>query len=266
MPNTDCPEPNSSHVPGDQVDQTEQDAAVEPPYSFVVHHPHLERESRGRLGTDEGLLRSTGKAVSGLAAERAGPTLTGGVFSTDGSYEQDLYWKDEPQGTLLEGEDALSVLISTLLENRRQLEANARLDEPLSHRALHIPDARIALLWHLAHLREVGARATIRRLIDGAEDEVPMPSLNDLEALPKLAKAPNQVIGQLTGVGIESQTSCRVEITKGKPMIVEGMTLAAATKLMLAGCSVTGTKVEEGGVVYLRDAKFDIDVQGNLDV
>jgi hypothetical protein len=212
------------------------------------------------------ILRNTGKAVSGLAAERAGPALTGGVFSTDGSYEQDLCWEDEPQGTLLEGEDAPSVLISTLLENRRQLEANARLDEPLSHRALHIPDARIALLWHLAHLREVGARATIRRLIDGAEVEVPMPRLNDLDALPKLAKAPNQVIGQLTGVGIESQTSCRVEITKGKPMIVEDMTLAAAAKLMLAGCRVSGTKIEEGGVVYLRDAKFDTDVQGSLDV
>lgn len=269
MPINDLSEPESPQIPSDQVDQvdqTEQVTADESPYSLVVHHPHLERESRGRLGTDEEILRLTGKSASGLAAERAGPTLLGGVFSTDGRYEQDFGWKGEPQGGLLEGEDALGVLISTLSENRRQLEANAALREPLSHRALHIADARMAWLWHLAHLREAGARVTIRRNIDGVQVEVPMPSKDDLDALPRVARDPNQVIGQLTGVGIEGPTSCRVEITRGKSMIVEGTNVANAAKMMLEGCRVSGTKVEEGGVVYLRDAAFEIGAQRDLDL
>ena len=269
MPITDLSEPESRQIPSDQVDegdQTEQVAEEEPPYSLVVHHPHLERESRGRLGTDEEILRLTGKAVSGLAAERAGPTLLGGVFSTDGRYEQDLGWKDEPQGGLLEDKDALSGLISTLSENQRQLEANAALREPVSHRALHIADARMAWLWHLAHLRETGARVTIRRNIDGVEVEVPLPSKDDLDALPRVARDPNQVIGQLTGVGIEGPMSCRVEITKGKSLIVEGMAVAEAAKLMLEGCRITGTKVEEGGIFHLRNARFNLEEQGCLDI
>ena len=269
MPITDLSEPESRQISCDQVDQvdpTEQAAAEEPPYSLVVHHPHLERESRGRLGTDEDILRHTGKAASGLAAERAGPTLLGGVFSTDGRYEQDLAWKDESQGDLLDGEDALSVLISTLWENRRQLESNAALREPLSHRALHIADARMAWLWHLAYLRESGARVAIRRNSDGQEVEVPLPSKDDLDALPRVARDPNQVIGQLTGVGIEGSTSCRVEITRGKWVIVEGMTATEAAKLMLEGCRVTGTKVEERGALYLRHASFETNAQGDLDI
>lgn len=269
MPINDLSEPESRQNPSDQVDQvdhTEQAAAEEPPYSLVVHHPHLERESRGRLGTDEDILRLTGKAASGLAIERAGPTLLGGVFSTDGRYEQDLAWKDEPQSGLLEGEDATSALISTLSENRHQLEANAVLGEPVSHRALHIADARMSSLWHLAHLRETGARVTIRRNSDGLEVEVPLPRKDDLDALPRVARDPNQVIGQLTGVGIEGPTSCRVEITRGKPMIVDSMTVAEAAKLMLDGCRVTGTKVEEGRALYLRHASFEINAQGDLDL
>ena len=269
MPITDLSEPESLQIPsdqGDQVGRTTQVAEEEPPYSFVVHHPHLERESRGRLGTDEDILRLTGKAVSGLAAERAGPILLGGVFSTDGRYEQDLGWKDEPQGGLLQDKDALSVLISTLSENRRQLEANAALREPLSHRALHIADARMAWLWHLAYLRDASARVTIRRNIDGLEVEVSLPSKDDLDALPRVARDPNQVIGQMTGVGIEGPTSCRVEITRGKSMIVDSMTVAEAAKLMLEGCRVTGTKFEEGGALYLRDVVFEINAQGGLDL
>ena len=269
MPITDLTEPESRQIPSDHVDEvghTERVAAEEPPYSLVVHHPHLERESRGRLGTDEDILRHTGKAASGLAAERAGPTLLGGVFSTDGRYEQDLAWTDEPQGELLEGEDALSLLISTLSDNRRQLESNSALREPVSHRALQIADARMAWLWHLANLGEAGARVTIRRNIDGMEVEVPLPRKDDLDALPKVARDPNRVIGQLTGVGIEGPTSCRLEVTRGKWMIVEGMTPAEATKLMLQGCRVTGTKVEEGGVLYLRNASFETCAQGELGI
>lgn len=269
MPITDLTEPESRPIQSDRVDQldhSERVAAEEPPYSLVVHHPHLERESRGRLGTDEDILRHTGKAASGLAAERAGPTLLGGVFSTDGRYEQDLAWKDEPQGELLEGEDALSLLISTLSDNRRQLESNAALREPVSHRALQIADARLAWLWHLAHLRETGARVTIRRNGDGEEFEVPLPRKDDMDALPKVARDPNRVIGQLTGVGIEGPTSCRLEVTRGKWMIVESMTVAEAAKLMLEGCRVTGTKVEEGGALYLRNASFEINAQGDLDL
>ena len=269
MPITDLSEPERSQIPSDQVDQadhTEQVEADVPPYSLVVYHPHLERERLGRLGTDEEVLRLTGKAVSGLAAERAGPTLRGGVFSTDGRYEQDLGWKDESQGGLLEREDALSVLINTLSENRRQLEANAALREPLSHRALHIADARMAWLWHLANLKAAGAQLTIRRNIDGVEVDVPLPSKDDLDALPMVARDPNQVIGQLTGVGIEGPTSCRVEITRGKWMIVDGMTPAQAAKLMLEGCRVTGTKVEEGGAPYLRNASFEVCAQGDLGI
>ena len=267
MPITNLSERESRQIPSDpvdEVDHTERVVAEEPPYSLVVHHPHLEREIRGRLGTDEDILRHTGKAASGLAAERAGPTLMGGVFSTDGRYEQDLTWKDEPQGGLLEGEDALNVLISTLSENRRQLESNAALREPVSHRALQIADARLAWLWHLAHLRETGARVTVRRNSDGEEFEVPLPRKDDLDALPKVARDPNQVIGQLTGVGIEGPTSCRLEVTRGKWMIFESMTAAEAAKLMLEGCRVTGTKVEEGGALYLRHASFEINAQGDL--
>lgn len=269
MPITDLSEPESRQIPSEQVDQvdhTEQAAAEEPPYSLVVHHSHLERESRGRLGTDEDILRHTGKAARGLAAERAGPTLLGGVFSTDGRYEQDLAWKDEPQGGLLEGEDATGALISTLSENRRQLEANAALRKPLSHRSLHIADARMVWLWHLANLREAGARVTIRRNSDGLEVEVPLPRKDDLDALPRVARDPNQVIGQLTGVGIEGPTSCRVEITRGRSMIVEGTTVAEAVKLLLEGCRVIGTRVEEGGVLHLRNASFEISAQGDLDL
>jgi hypothetical protein len=269
MPITDLSEPESRHIPSDQVDQidpTKHATTEEPPYSVVVYHPHLERESRGRLGTDEEILRLTGKAVSGLAAERAGPTLLGGVFSTDGRYEQDLSWKDEPQGGLLEDEDAMSVLINTLAENRRQLEVNAALREPVSHRALHIADARMAWLWHLAHLREAGARVTIRRNFDGAEVELPLPSKDDVDALPRVARDPNQVIGQLTGIGTEGTTSCRVEITRGKPMIVEDMTVAEAAKLLLAGCRVSGTRIEVGGALYLRSSAFEVSAQEGLDI
>lgn len=269
MPITDSSVTAIHQISNDEIDQSdhpEQVAAKDPPYSLVVHHPHLERESRGRLGTDEEILRFTGKGVSSLAAEKAGPALLGGVFSTDGRYEQDLCWVDEPQVALLEGENSLEVLISTLSENRRQLAANALLDEPLSHRALQIPDSRMALLWNLAHLREAGARVTIRCNVDDTEIEVPLPSKDDLDALPKLAKDPNQVIGQLTGVGIQGATSCRVEVTRGKPMIVEDMTVADAAKYMLDGCRVNGTKVEEGGVLYLRDAAFETNAQGGLDL
>ena len=266
VPNTNVPQDQDDQLTIEPTGQLEPEAADDQSYSLVIRHPHMLRDNRGRLGTNEELLKWTGKLASGLAGERPGPNLLGGVLSTEGGYEQDLYWDPDAPGRLFDGDGPEYMLVNTISDHSRQLAANARCKHPVGHRALHIPDARFGTLIACAHILACGARVTLRRNSDGEELELTLPEKAHLDALPKMPRDPHQVVGQLTGVGREGPNSCRLEINKGKPIIVQGMSVAEACEQMLAGVRVTGTKVEDGKSLYLQDAVFERDGQDSLDI
>lgn len=229
---------------------------LEATLTVLVRHHCLGSDAIGRLATHTGLLVCARRIGECLSAMRPGPVCVGGALSAEGSYQQDMAFAPSHQVLMDIGDNYLRELVSTLERDCEAISINADKTGPRPLESLGIPNARKILLEVLAEVGGYGGRVSLRCLKTGGEFDLPVPGADDISAAPKAPKASRRVKGEVTGVGALDQDSCRLEVNRGAPMVVEGLHLKEAVDALLAGAHVEGEKIYENGQAYLVKHSF----------
>ena len=231
--------------------------------TVLVRHECLTLDAIDRLTTHAGLLVCARRIGECLSTSRPGPVCVGGALSAKGSYQQDMAFAASRQVMMDIGDDYRLELVRTLDHDCKIISDNAKSASPHPLESLGIPNARKILLEVLAEVRGYGGRVSLRCLKTGDEVYLPAPSADDISAAPRMAKASRRVKGEVTGVGALDRTSCRLEVNRGTPMVVEGLNLQHAVDALLAGRHVTGEKIFKNGQAYLVGHSFFASTTGD---
>lgn len=250
---------------GDQKDNAGQGAQVVEYCVLMLRLEQLEVDEKGRLTEAPRALEILATARGAIMRDLKGVVECGESKISPGSYQIDLNFFGSIQRDLLGTSTYSEEWISTLRLDCSRVTSNATLTKPDTADALGLSDARVELLWALAVLGEEQLTLTLAQVDRGNELQIPLPSLTEMRALPKKAKASQRVSGKLTAVGLDKKEGCRIEVNFRTLACAPDIEVDHALMLFQKEAFITANLDEIEGVATFRSVQFSMPTEKLFD-